>query len=117
MIWRFVIHGACSMAVLMDASNSARAQNKAADSVERADSSLQSGAKQKLAKPDADDSPPNVLSPEEWQRVDSAVRRGLTWLASQQQDDGAFPTLEMGQPAVTSLCAMAFVSHGHAPGN
>jgi hypothetical protein len=101
----------------MGASNSACAQDKPADSVERADSSLQSGAKQKLAKADTDDSPRNVLSPEEWQRVDAAVRRALTWLASQQQDDGAFPTLEIGQPAVTSLCAMAFVSHGHAPGS
>src|SRR6185295_6927359 len=25
--------------------------------------------------------------------------------------------LETGQPAVTSLCALAFVSHGHAPGS
>jgi hypothetical protein len=65
----------------------------------------------------ADDTPKNVLLPDEWHRVDAAVRRALAWLASQQQDDGAFPTLETGQPAVTSLCAMAFVSHGHAPGS
>jgi hypothetical protein len=65
----------------------------------------------------ADDTPKNVLSSDEWKRVDAAVQRALTWLAAQQQDDGSFPTLETGQPAVTSLCALAFVSHGHAPGS
>jgi hypothetical protein len=59
----------------------------------------------------------SVLSPDEWQRVDAAVNRALGWLASRQQADGSFPTIETGQPGVTSLCMMAFVSHGHVPGN
>jgi hypothetical protein len=59
----------------------------------------------------------NVLSPEEWRRVDAAVDRALRWLAARQQADGSFPTLETGQPGVTCLCAMAFVSHGHVPGD
>ncbi len=63
-----------------------------------------------------DDSPADVLSADEWQRVDAAMDRALTWLAAQQQPDGSFPTLPTGQPAVTSLCVMAFVSHGHVPG-
>jgi hypothetical protein len=62
------------------------------------------------------DSPARVLSPQEWQRVDAAVARALKWLASQQQDDGSFPTLQTGQPGVTSLCIMAFASQGHVPG-
>ena len=65
-----------------------------------------------------DEGPPdNVLAPAEWKRVDTAVDRALIWMAAQQQPDGSFPTLERGQPGVTSLCVMAFVSHGHAPGD
>ena len=64
----------------------------------------------------ADDEPANVLSRDEWKLVDAAVERALTWLATQQEADGSFPTLETGQPGVTSLCLMAFVAHGHVPG-
>jgi hypothetical protein len=59
----------------------------------------------------------NVLPPEEWHRVDEAVDRALVWLAAQQARDGSFPTLDSGQPAVTCLSAMAFMSHGHVPGD
>ena len=59
----------------------------------------------------------NVLPAAEWQRVEAAVERALAWLAGQQQPDGSFPTLEMGQPGVTSLCVMAFMAHGHLPGD
>lgn len=62
------------------------------------------------------DAPANVLSPEEWDRVDDAVERALKFLASRQQRDGSFPTLPHGQPAVTSLCTLAFMAHGHVPG-
>jgi hypothetical protein len=44
------------------------------------------------------------------------VDRALAWLASQQAADGSFPTLPQGQPAVTSLSIMAFLSRGHQPG-
>jgi hypothetical protein len=57
-----------------------------------------------------------VLAAAEWRRVDAAVVRALIWLAAQQQPDGSFPTLERGQPGVTSLCALAFMAHGHMPG-
>lgn len=62
-----------------------------------------------------DDAPAQVLSPDEWQRVDRAVERALVWLAAQQKSDGSFPTIPLGQPGVTSLCAMAFMAHGHVP--
>jgi hypothetical protein len=61
-------------------------------------------------------SPADVLTREQWRRVDAAVARALVWLASQQDSDGAFPTLPTGQPGVTSLCAMAYVAHGNVPG-
>src|SRR5687768_3516756 len=48
--------------------------------------------------------PADVLSSDEWRRVDAAVKRALDWLAAQQTADGSFPTLETGQPGVTSLC-------------
>src|SRR5690242_20001974 len=64
-----------------------------------------------------DNTPANVLSAEEWRRVGTAVHRALDWLATQQQPDGSFPTLETGQPGVTCLCMMALISHGHVPGD
>jgi hypothetical protein len=60
--------------------------------------------------------PANVLSVDQWRRVDAAVARALAWLATQQQADGSFPTRDLGQPGVTSLCLMAFMAHGHLPG-
>jgi hypothetical protein len=64
--------------------------------------------------PDNDD-PRKVLPKAEWRRVDDAVDRALTWLSRQQNADGSFPTIETGQPAVTSLCVMVFMAHGHLP--
>jgi hypothetical protein len=57
-----------------------------------------------------------VLTPEQWKQVDSAVDRGLGFLAKSQEADGSFPTSSIAQPAVTSLCIMAFLSRGHQPG-
>src|SRR3954463_908796 len=58
----------------------------------------------------------DVLSADEWKKVDDSVDRGLVWLASQQRDDGSFPSIESGQPAITSLAVMAFLARGHCPG-
>jgi hypothetical protein len=69
------------------------------------------------AKRASDNGPANVLSREEWRRVDIAVSRALTWLAAQQRPNGSFPTLDQGQPGVTSLCLLAFISQGHVPGD
>ena len=60
--------------------------------------------------------PSDVLAPEQWERVDRSVDRALAWLASQQRADGSFHTYETGQPGVTSLCVLAFMSRGHLPG-
>jgi hypothetical protein len=57
-----------------------------------------------------------VLPSEKWQRVERAVDRALSWLSAQQGTTGDFPTFESGQPAVTSLGTMAFLSRGHQPG-
>ncbi|MEX0820072.1 MAG: prenyltransferase/squalene oxidase repeat-containing protein, partial [Pirellulaceae bacterium] len=51
-----------------------------------------------------------------WVRVERSVDSGIHWLASQQADDGSFPSNPVGQPAVTSLAVMAFLSSGHLPG-
>ena len=69
-----------------------------------------------VTKKSTDNTPGNVLPEEEWRRVDMAVNRSLAFLASQQQPDGSFPTLPDAQPAVTSLCVLAFMAHGHTPG-
>lgn len=51
----------------------------------------------------------------EWAKVESAVDRGLRWLAGQQAADGRFPSDEIAQPAVTAMAVMAFLSRGHLP--
>jgi hypothetical protein len=58
----------------------------------------------------------DVLSDDEWVEVNDAVDESLKWIAVQQNRDGSFPTLPQAQPGVTSLCVLAFMSHGHLPG-
>jgi len=57
-----------------------------------------------------------VLSTQQWQAIDAVVDRGLEFLARQQQPDGSFAAPTGGQPGITSLCIMAFLSRGHVPG-
>ena len=58
-----------------------------------------------------------VFSTEEWDRIEGAVDRGLSWLSKQQSANGQFPSPNVkAQPAVTALAAMAFLSRGHQPG-
>ena len=57
-----------------------------------------------------------VLTEQEWESVDTSVAKGLEWLADQQHKNGSFPTVPQGQPGVTSLGVLAFLSHGHLPG-
>src|SRR5262245_55275715 len=57
-----------------------------------------------------------VLPQEKWQQFERSIDKALAWIASQQAADGSFPTPPSGQPAVTSLCVMAFLSRGHQPG-
>ena len=69
------------------------------------------------AKRATDDRQSKVLTADEWRRLDVAIDRALDWLVAQQQPDGSFPTLERGQPGVTGLCVLAFMAHGHVPGD
>ena len=58
----------------------------------------------------------DVLAPGKWPAVEDSVDRALAWLSAQQAANGSFPTLPQAQPAVTSLCVLAFLSRGHQPG-
>lgn len=58
----------------------------------------------------------DVLTATEWVQVHRSSDKGLAWLASQEDSDGSFPTLRNGQPGVSGLCVLAFLAHGHAPG-
>lgn len=58
----------------------------------------------------------DALTPESWNRVEQSIDRGLEWLAQNQDRDGSFHSPAMGQPGVTSLGVMAFLSRGHLPG-
>ena len=84
--------------------------------------SFANASAQELLEPNSDSSviTPNTnlsdaLPASQWSRVELSVDRGLHWLASQQQEDGRFPSDEIAQPAVTSLAVMAFLSRGHLP--
>ena len=109
---------ALSLLTLVGASNMVIAQNTGTNAAaKKSSAATQSARSEKTGKSAADDTPTNVLTKAEWKRVDTAVDRALAWMATQQQPDGSFPSLETGQPGVTSLCIMAFISHGHAPGD
>ncbi len=56
------------------------------------------------------------LSEAKSEEVSQAVDAALVWLAEQQQPDGRFPGPSFGQPGITSLTVMAFLSAGHLPG-
>lgn len=58
----------------------------------------------------------DVLSSAQWATLERTVGRGLDWLARNQQADGSWYTLSTGQPGVTALCVLAFLSAGHEPG-
>jgi hypothetical protein len=60
--------------------------------------------------------PTGALSDQQWRRVEQGVGRALAWIASQQLSNGSFPTHRTGQPAITSMSVMAFLSYGHLPG-
>ena len=63
----------------------------------------------------SDEADPQV-TPQVRRNARQSVERALTWLANQQEPNGAFPTLEIAQPAVNSLCLLAFMANGHMPG-
>ena len=56
----------------------------------------------------AGDNPGSVLTPQQWQAVDGSVDRALVFLSKNQCADGSFVAPNMGQPAITALCTMAF---------
>lgn len=64
----------------------------------------------------AQPSPPReLLSAAEWNALDASTDRGLEFLSKKQRPDGSFEAPGPGQPAITSLCVMAFLSRGHIP--
>ncbi|MFO0427746.1 MAG: prenyltransferase/squalene oxidase repeat-containing protein [Planctomyces sp.] len=66
--------------------------------------------------PDGNSSTRNVLSIQEWKRLDEAIDRGIAFLqTTQDSSDGAFAAPKTGQPGITSLCVMAHLARGHVP--
>jgi len=58
----------------------------------------------------------DLLSREQWERLDRCTDDALIFLASKQNQDGSFEAPAVGQPGITSLCVLAFLSRGHLPG-
>lgn len=52
----------------------------------------------------------------EREAFDDAIDKGFEYLARTQGTDGSWSTRNGRDPAVTSLCVMAFLSAGHVPG-
>jgi hypothetical protein len=59
--------------------------------------------------------PRALLDAAQWKQLDAATDRALEFLAKKQQDDGSFEAPPAGQPAITSLCVLAFLARGHIP--
>ncbi len=59
---------------------------------------------------------PEVLNARQTDQLVAAVDRGLGALEKLQRADGSFPSAPNGQPAVTALAVMAYLSRGHMPG-
>lgn len=57
----------------------------------------------------------DILSSVEWKQLDRTVDAGLAFLSTRQRRDGSFDGPEKGQPGITSLCILAFLSRGHLP--
>ena len=57
----------------------------------------------------------DLLTDQQWEQIDRTVDNGLKFLATQQEQDGSFPTLPHAKPGITSLCVLAFLSRGHLP--
>jgi squalene cyclase len=58
----------------------------------------------------------NAADKPEREAYDEAIDRGLEFLAGSQGNDGSWATRQNRDPAITSLCVMAFLSAGHVPG-
>src|SRR4051812_23206108 len=56
-----------------------------------------------------------ILGEAQWARVETSIGKGLDFLASQQHPDGSFEARDTGQPSITSLAVLAFMSRGHLP--
>jgi hypothetical protein len=56
------------------------------------------------------------LTAQQQRTLDHTVDKALDFLALNQKPDGSFPTHPGAEPAITSLCVMAFLSRGHVPG-
>ena len=70
-----------------------------------------------LAADDVSNAKEPALSSEQKKEIEASIERALAWLAGQQKADGSFPTASAGEPAVSSLCLLAFMAAGHVPGN
>ena len=51
----------------------------------------------------------------EWELVDESIERASQWILISQRQDGSFPTVPHGQPAVTSLGVLALLAQGKMP--
>jgi len=52
------------------------------------------------------------LGEKQWQLLDRTSERALQYLATTQGRDGSFDAPQLGQPGITSLCALAYLSRG-----
>ena len=64
------------------------------------------------ASSDAQQRGSSSLDEKQWQLLDSTIDRALKYLAIKQGSDGSFEAPPVGQPGITSLCVLAYLSRG-----
>ena len=64
-------------------------------------------------KPEVDFS---ILSSARWKEIEETVDRGLEWMAGQQKPTGGYSYSDLGEPGISGLCLLAYLSRGHLPG-
>ena len=65
------------------------------------------------SEPDTGSVSRDLLSDQEWKRLDGAIDRGLSYLGTQhKKNDGSFAAPDTGQPGITSLASWRFWPKG-----
>lgn len=58
----------------------------------------------------------DIISKDDWRKIENSVDNGINYLVKQQRPDGSFQPIAQNEPGISALCVMAMLSRGHLPG-